>query len=99
MRVMLLRFAGLNDVPFSFFSCESCQSVIIDKLTAEQTVIHQQMEKEYAKNMREAENALERGEVNNLSSNVPPEQITPFVSHYPPWNRQRRQRTKKCTIM
>lgn len=97
---MLLKFAGLNDVPFSFFSCESCQNVIIDKLTSQQTEIHQQMENEYAANMIEAEKALERGEVNDFSSNVPPEQITPFVSHYPPWNQQqRRQRSKKCTIM
>jgi hypothetical protein len=86
---MVLKFVGLNDVPFTIPSCEDCLESLKETYKVEQEKLKQKIEEDYQREIVEAmENLRSEGitfpdTLNRSSSNT----------------RRRRRGGKKCSIM
>lgn len=93
VKMMMLRFLGLNDVPFTYYSCQNCKDSLKEMLTDTQTAAKQQMDEEYDAAMREAEKA----------AGFTAEDLKRLETMHRHRNRasrnRRRTRNKKCSIM
>ena len=81
---MVLKFAGLRDVPFVMHSCAGCCNIVDEKLKERQRQLLKEMDEEYEECMKQA---MKDEGISHFK---------PLPSHS---HRATNRRTKKCTIM
>ena len=94
----MLRFAGNVHVPFSFSACSvKCKDAIVSEYTILQGEIQKQMDRDYNEQIKQAQQAIENGEV-DMNLGVLDYQVHHFVA--PNYRAgQFGRRRKRCSIM
>ena len=105
--MLLLRFAGLLHVPFTFHACsEQCKLDLVSKYGIIQKQLQDQLDQEYQEQVRAAQEFVGRGgevDISPENINAPRDGVEHFVApnfRVAEWaERRRRRRRKRCSII
>lgn len=92
VRVLLLKFAELTNVPISVFSCQDCESIITDHFSDLQTKLQNEIDSDYEREMAEAMKEFLKDQPNG-------EYRPPPIRRQRHTNGRRRHQRRKCSIM